>query len=544
MHRLVIVSGPNRGSAFSLIEGDNLIGRQMDNHIVLSSSKVSKKHCSIVVNSGEVQLRDDGSTNGTFVNGALTRQQTLRSGDKLGVGEFVLELVKAQTPASIASGASSGGLSIGTSPGMMMPTPDPFQSAPARPVSLATASFKDLDPVVEESADPASKLKVIFEGKIMPFFYGMIMKNDFRSVVGLMFLVTGAIGIAGAVMPMQDLAEQGVRREAFIRARVLSREVADRFAGNIAGHTESQIDFSFLENEESIKSVVITNANLQIIAPASRLNQLYAGGLEANFAMAMAKAFREGRETGSGRVFQDENISVWVEPIKLNDPRQVRSQVAALALVSVDFSSNMIAAGGLGVAYGTSIAIGGLAFLACFIILMRLFVKPYEVLNEELDQVLRGEMSNVTQEFKMDETRALWDNINAAVQRIPKDGGSAGIDDGPVNWDQVFEPTKGISELGKFAFVAFDPSLNCVSLNDLFSEISGIRSDAIGQALSQIADQSLTALVIDLMKVASGSPMKMATDRFPFQGDDYEVIANAIQVKGQSGLAILFKRKG
>ena len=144
----------------------------------------------------------------------------------------------------------------------------------------------------------------------------------------------------------------------------------------------------------------------------------------------------------------------------------------------------------------------------------------------------------------MDETRALWDNINAAVQRIPKDGGSAGIDDGPVNWDQVFEPSKGISELGKFAFVAFDPSLNCVSLNDLFSEISGIRSDAIGQALSQIADQSLTALVIDWMKVASGSPMKMATDRFPFQGDDYEVIATAIQVKGQSGLAILFKRKG
>ncbi len=93
MHRLVIVSGPNRGSSFSLVEGENSIGRQMDNHIVLSSSKVSKRHCALVVNTRDVVLRDDGSTNGTFVNGALTKQQTLRSGDKLGVGEFGLELV-------------------------------------------------------------------------------------------------------------------------------------------------------------------------------------------------------------------------------------------------------------------------------------------------------------------------------------------------------------------------------------------------------------------------------------------------------------------
>ena len=78
MYRLVIISGPNRGSAFNLSEGENSIGRQMDSHIVLTSSKVSKRHCSILVTTDEVFFRDEGSTNGSFVNGALTKKQTIK----------------------------------------------------------------------------------------------------------------------------------------------------------------------------------------------------------------------------------------------------------------------------------------------------------------------------------------------------------------------------------------------------------------------------------------------------------------------------------
>src|SRR5450759_4349990 len=101
MHRLVIVSGPNRGSSFALIEGENSIGRQMDNHIVLSSGKVSKRHCALLVTPKEVYLRDEGSTNGTFVNGTLVRKLPLKPGDKIGIGEFVLELSSSTMPAVV-----------------------------------------------------------------------------------------------------------------------------------------------------------------------------------------------------------------------------------------------------------------------------------------------------------------------------------------------------------------------------------------------------------------------------------------------------------
>ena len=548
MHRLVIVSGPNRGSAFNLVEGENLIGRQMDNHIVLSSSKVSKRHCSITVNSSEVFLKDDSSTNGTFVNGALTRQQTLRAGDKLGVGEFTLEVVMARRaePSLPASGAGAGiALAGAGSMDMMLPGSAGMPEMP-RPerVTIANSTFRTPENVVEDPGDPVSGIKVEFEGKLMPAFYKMLMKSDFRSVAGTVMAGAGLVAIAGSVLPMQNLAENAIRREAGIRAKVLAREVADRFQINFANHTESQIDFTFLENEESLHSVVITNPNLQIIAPVSRMNQIFAGSFEANVALVAAKGIRNGVETGSGKHDEERNLAVWVEPVKVADPRQVKTQIVALVVVGIDYSRNMISDGGLGVAYSTSLAIGGAALLFAYLILMRLASKPYEVLNEDLDRVLRGEIPKVTQEFKMEETKALWDNINTAAQRIPKEASEQSFDDGVVNWEQKLEGFKTLADHGKFAFAGFDPALAFVSMNEIFTEASGIRPDAIGQAVSVAGDQAIAALVVDLQKNAVQSAAKTTTDRFNFGGDDYDVVAMAMPVKDQTGLAVLFKRKG
>ncbi|NDG85027.1 MAG: hypothetical protein EBX52_08330, partial [Proteobacteria bacterium] len=251
------------------------------------------------------------------------------------------------------------------------------------------------------------------------------------------------------------------------------------------------------------------------------------------------------RETGGGKVFIDNDLAVWVEPIKVADPRQVKTQVVALVVVGVDYSRNMISSGGLGVAYSTSAAIGGIALLFAYLILMRLATKPYEVLNEDLDRVLRGELSKVTQEFKMDDTKALWDNINTAAQRIPKEAVEQSFDDGGViNWEQKLEGFKTLADHGKFAFAGFDPGLAFVSINEIFTEASGIRTDAIGQGVGVAGDQAISALVVDLQKNASQSPAKTTTDRFNFGGDDYDVVAMALQVKDQTGLAVLFKRKG
>ncbi len=549
MFRLVIVAGPNRGSSFNLIEGENSIGRQVDNHIVLTSSKISKRHCALLVTSNEVIFRDEGSTNGSFVNGAVCKKQTLKPGDKLSLGEFVLELVQAVQPQTVSHlqpmsapmPASYGSGALAHHP-IYRPAAAPAPIRHAQPQAQAYQPAPT--PVIEAPDDLPGKIGFFFEGKVMPGFYGMLMNSEYRSIAAIIIGVFTAIAVVGSVMPMQDLAEQSTRMDALSKARILSREVADRFLPNIASHTESQIDLSLLEGEDSVKLVAITNPSLQIIAPQSRLNQLLAGGREAAYAMGMAKEFRDGREKGAGRVI-DETTAVWVEPIKTNDPHQMKSQISAIAVVAVDFSNNVIASGGLGVAYGTGFVIAGIAAILAYFILLRLSLKPFEVLNDDLDQVLRGEIPRVTHEFKITELKSLWDNLNAAILRIPKSGMAASSgDDTQVNWDQEFAPVRALAEATSLGFIAFDSNLVVVAMNPQFDDVAGIRMDAIGQSLSQVArDQAFVLLITDLKDRVLGSPSQSAIDECEFNGINYQVIATGAGTTSQPGFAAVFRKK-
>lgn len=543
MRRLVIVSGPNRGSAFSLIEGENSIGRQMDNHIVLSSSKVSKRHCSLLVTHDDVLLRDEGSTNGTFVNGAMTKKQPLKTGDKLSVGEFVMELVNPTTQSVVSNVIPFQGNLAPAMGGPMNGMGGALSPSHAQ-AHQNQHHFNEPEPEVIAPEDLPGKIKFFFEGKIMPNFYGMLMKTEYRSIVAIVIGALTGIAVVGSVMPTQDLAEQSIRREAGIRAKVLSREIADRYLPYIAGHQESQIDLSLLESEESVKLVAITNADLQIIAPQSRLNQILAGGKEAGFAMRMAKEFKEGRERGGGGILSD-GLAIWIEPIKTTDPRQIKTVVAGLAIVAIDFSSNLIQAGGIGVAYGTGFGVAGFAAILAYFILLRLTFKPYEVLNDDLDQVLRGEITKVTHEFQIEEANGLWNNINAAVQRLPKGGGTdLSMDTLITNWDFEMAPVRAFAEATNLAFIGFDSDFVVVAMNPQFEEVSGIRMNSVGQGLSTIArDQTFVLLITDLKERAESSPSRSALDEIEFSGVLYSIVATTAGPASQAGLAVVFKKK-
>lgn len=58
-----------------------LVGRAPPAAFLIASPAVSKQHASLVSTSRGLMVRDLGSTNGTFVNGALVREQYCREGD-------------------------------------------------------------------------------------------------------------------------------------------------------------------------------------------------------------------------------------------------------------------------------------------------------------------------------------------------------------------------------------------------------------------------------------------------------------------------------
>jgi len=75
------------GQRIELHEGHYVLGRHLENDIVLNDTNVSRKHAEFVCAAGEVMVRDLGSTNGTKVNGVVAHgEQLLQHGDVINFG--------------------------------------------------------------------------------------------------------------------------------------------------------------------------------------------------------------------------------------------------------------------------------------------------------------------------------------------------------------------------------------------------------------------------------------------------------------------------
>ena len=82
--------------AFALGDRQELIvGRDETCDIQIRSRSVSREHCSIEAEDGEMFLRDLGSTSGTFANGERVEKIRLEDGLQIEVGPAVLKFFDA-----------------------------------------------------------------------------------------------------------------------------------------------------------------------------------------------------------------------------------------------------------------------------------------------------------------------------------------------------------------------------------------------------------------------------------------------------------------
>lgn len=87
--RLFAVSGFSEGTSFTL-EGDEIsIGRVETNDIHLPDRSISRRHCAIRNADGVFRIVDLESYNGTLVNGTSIKEQVLRHGDQITLGNIL-----------------------------------------------------------------------------------------------------------------------------------------------------------------------------------------------------------------------------------------------------------------------------------------------------------------------------------------------------------------------------------------------------------------------------------------------------------------------
>ena len=91
--RLLIVKGPDRGEAIAIGDLAVTVGSGPGNDVLLSDPTISRRHLLIEPNAEGVILRDLGSTNGSFVQGARFQELTLGFGTEVTIGQTVLKYV-------------------------------------------------------------------------------------------------------------------------------------------------------------------------------------------------------------------------------------------------------------------------------------------------------------------------------------------------------------------------------------------------------------------------------------------------------------------
>ena len=88
---LTIVKGPQIGETFELNAVTITIGRDPSNSVFLNDMTVSRHHANLDlsnVSSGFASIRDLGSLNGTWVDGAIVNEANLKDGSTIQIGTF------------------------------------------------------------------------------------------------------------------------------------------------------------------------------------------------------------------------------------------------------------------------------------------------------------------------------------------------------------------------------------------------------------------------------------------------------------------------
>ena len=92
MPSLFVIQGRDQGRRFELTESQISLGRDVSNAIQLHDTEVSRHHATVGrdPDSIEYELIDQGSSNGTFVNGNAIQRHSLHSGDRVFVGRTMM----------------------------------------------------------------------------------------------------------------------------------------------------------------------------------------------------------------------------------------------------------------------------------------------------------------------------------------------------------------------------------------------------------------------------------------------------------------------
>ena len=97
---LLVTEGPNKGARYTPTEAGLKLGRASSCDIAITDLALSRNHCLFELRDDSVWVTDLASANGTEVNGEAITEKELAIGDRIAIGDSVIEVVRKGAAAS------------------------------------------------------------------------------------------------------------------------------------------------------------------------------------------------------------------------------------------------------------------------------------------------------------------------------------------------------------------------------------------------------------------------------------------------------------
>lgn len=530
--KLVVISGPNRGATYFLEDGETTLGRAPEANIVLASTQVSKKHFSLVCNHGKAELKDLGSSNGTFVNGVLTKRKLLQSHDKISVGPFVMEILLPETMRA----APLTGINA------------PAADAPMPGIEATAGQFKMED---EQPTSLVGKYWKKFDDTFLPVMYDFYEKMDYPTLMSLMFAVYVILSLGFAVYPVLQHSREEVMREAEHQAMYIAEQVGYLNRQAIVEGKEGVLVTDFAEKEAHVSEVVVANMEGRILAPGNKLNEAYNNVVFLKYKGLLEK---NPKLWGITRIVRDtENDRIYAfSPVMVLSKTKGISVPGAISTVIYSTSQLALDPGTVSSVYLEALfwsAVVGVVFLY---LLYKVTHQPLEKLSQDMDKVLKGDAETVEKKYKNDVVDNLIDNVNAALGRIPKADGSKKAEEeqaGDTETVIVNNMMRSIEYLAmnaKHPMLMIDTEGRVSHLSSSFEELTGIRG-AHGEALESVSrDESFPALIKEMMGKSVDAGAEGVHEDYDFNAGTHKIHGYALSgLPGKvSAYLFLFEKLG